>query len=357
MTVLKVMFTAIVVAMALIFLFSGLGLLDYNLIWVNPTYLWPGIIGGLVMGVGFIVGGFCPGTSLVAAATFKIDGLFFVSGVLAGIFVFGETVDLYDGFFNSSYMGRFTLMDLFNTSTGWVTLAIVLMALFMFWGAEQLEKIFGGIDPAQAPKLRLAGAGLLLITVLAIIVIGQPTTSEKWTAIAPEKQLLLDAREIQIHPGELLEKLSDKHLRVMMIDVRDQTDFNVFHLLDAENIPLSELPEWVPALLLKEPNTIFVLMSNDETVSTEAWKLLAAESIPNIYVLEGGINNWLAIFTEDAAPVVDSIKGEDILRFRFDVALGSRHPAAHPNFHDYELEYIPKVKLELKRGPTAGGCG
>jgi hypothetical protein len=58
MTVLKVMFTAIVVAMAGIFLTSALGLLNYNLVWVNPTYLWPGIVGGLIMGVGFIIGGF-----------------------------------------------------------------------------------------------------------------------------------------------------------------------------------------------------------------------------------------------------------------------------------------------------------
>lgn len=58
MTVLKVMFTAIIVAMVLIFAASAVGLLDYNLIWVNPTYLWPGIVGGLIMGVGFIVGGF-----------------------------------------------------------------------------------------------------------------------------------------------------------------------------------------------------------------------------------------------------------------------------------------------------------
>ena len=49
MTVIKVMFGGIIVAMALIFGASALGILDYNLLWVNPTYLWPGIIGGLIM--------------------------------------------------------------------------------------------------------------------------------------------------------------------------------------------------------------------------------------------------------------------------------------------------------------------
>src|SRR5210317_1394998 len=102
MRVFKVMFTAIIVAMTLVFLSSALGLLDYNLIWVPPTYLWPGIVGGLIMGVGFIVGGFCPGTSLVAMATGKLDAVVFVIGVLTGIFLFGETVSSFAVFFESS---------------------------------------------------------------------------------------------------------------------------------------------------------------------------------------------------------------------------------------------------------------
>ena len=132
MTVLKVMFGAIITAMVLIFAATAIGLLDYNLLWVNPTYLWPGIVGGLIMGVGFIVGGFCPGTSLVGAATFKLDGVFFALGVFFGIFLFGETVSSFNVFWNSSYLGRFTLPELFGLSTGWIVLLVVLMALVMF---------------------------------------------------------------------------------------------------------------------------------------------------------------------------------------------------------------------------------
>jgi len=58
MTVFKVMFTAIVVAMVLIFGAAAMGWVDYNRIYVNETYLWPGIIGGLIMGVGFVIGGY-----------------------------------------------------------------------------------------------------------------------------------------------------------------------------------------------------------------------------------------------------------------------------------------------------------
>src|SRR5512139_828886 len=84
MTVLKVMFTAIVTAMVLLFGAVGLGLLNFNQVWVNPTYLSSGILGGLIMGVGFIVGGFCPTTSLAAASTGKVDGIFFVLGGFFG---------------------------------------------------------------------------------------------------------------------------------------------------------------------------------------------------------------------------------------------------------------------------------
>jgi len=58
MTVLKVMFTAIVVAMVLIFAASGLMMLDFDRLYVNPTYLWTALIGGLLLGTGFIVGGY-----------------------------------------------------------------------------------------------------------------------------------------------------------------------------------------------------------------------------------------------------------------------------------------------------------
>ena len=104
--VLKVMFTAIIVAMVLIFGASGIGLLDYNLIWVNPTYLWSGILGGIIMGFGFIIAGFCPGTSLVAASTLKIDGMIFVLGGLVGVTLFGEFEKFFEIFYNGSYYGR-----------------------------------------------------------------------------------------------------------------------------------------------------------------------------------------------------------------------------------------------------------
>ena len=46
-------------------------------------------------------------------------------------------------FYNDSgFAGRLTLPDWLGVPAGVVVFAVVLMALFMFWGAEKLEKFF-----------------------------------------------------------------------------------------------------------------------------------------------------------------------------------------------------------------------
>lgn len=362
MTVLKVMFTAIIVAMALIFLASGLGLLDYNLVWVNPTYLWPGIVGGLIMGVGFIIGGFCPGTSLVGASTLKIDALIFLGGVYFGIFAFNETLSVpaMSAFWESSYLGRLTLMDVFNASTGLVVLLVVLMALFMFWGSEQLERIVGKMDQNKAPKWRYAAAGGMVLLAAGILFIGQPTLATRWTKLEATKQQLLDQRKVQIHPGELLTLMHNDRVNLVMLDVRSESDYNHFHILDAQNVAPDQVGKLIGEMQYQPTNTVFVLMSNDETAATEVWKTLVAESIPNVYILEGGINNWLANFTDDAFKQKYTLANasNDHLRYSFTAALGSQYAASSPNPDLVkDMTFSKKVVLEGAKGGSGGGCG
>jgi len=360
LTVLKVFFGAIVTGMVLVFLSSAIGILDFNLVYVPETYLWSGLLGGVIMGVGFIIGGFCPGTSVVSAATFKLDGLFFLLGALFGVFVFGETEKYFDGFWHSGYFGRVTLMDVFHLPAGVVVLLVVFMALFMFWGAEQLERIFGKRDLAKEPRLRYAGAGVLVLGALAVLLIGQPDTEDKWAQIASQKEAALANREVQIHPGELLASMADDNLNMILLDARAEADYNLFHINGTRNVQPDQVKALIPELL-REPagNTVYVVMSNDEVAATEAWKVLTAESVANVYILEGGVNNWIKTFAA-ADPNITPTPippGADRLAYHFNTALGGRYDASNPNPHEYELEYTPKIKLERKRSPSGGGCG
>ena len=362
MTVLKVMFGAIVTAMVLIFTMVGLGILDFNQVWVNPTYLWSGIVGGLIMGVGFIVGGFCPGTSLVAMVTRKIDGLFFVLGGLLGIFLFGETERFYDYWWNfAGYMGRITIPEWLGVSYGIVVFGIVVMALFMFWGSEQLEHIFGGRDLKKEPRLRFAGAAALLVLALGVLIIGDQSFDDKWTRIAPIKEAQLAQREVQVQPGELLSTIANDQLKTIILDVRPEQEYNLFHIAGSQNVPLEALAGYIPEIHAKQAlNTIFVVVSNDEQAATDAWKLLSAESVPNVYILEGGVNNWIDTFGSLETSLILPTSGAvqpDALRYLFPAALGDRYECSSPNPHEWELEFTPKIKLEIKRDKSGGGCG
>ena len=361
MTVLKVMFTAIVTAMVLLFGASGLGILNFNLVWVNPTYLGPGILGGLIMGAGFIVGGFCPTTSLASASTGKIDGMFFIGGGLFGAFLFGETEKYFAQWYNTAgYYGRLTLDQVFHLPVGVVVAMVVFMALFMFWGAEQLERIFGKKDLKKEPKIRRVGAGLLAAAAIAVILIGQPSAAQKWVRIAEAKTAALNDRSVQIHPGELLVSQADQKLNIVMLDVRSEADYNLFHIKDAKNVPLEGIRNLVPGLLSQNSaNTIVVLMSNDEAAASEAWKVLQTESVPNVYILEGGINNWISIFGKDEAGItlIPAAVADDQLRYSFAAALGDRYAASAPAPYEWKLEYTPRIQLQRLRNLSGGGCG
>jgi len=147
MRVLKVMFTAIVTAMLGVYYLSVIGFLDLSLIYISETYILPQVIGGLILGIGFVIGGYCPGTSVVSFATGKLDGLVYILGVMFGIFVFGEIFPFITDFYYSTNMGSVTLPEFFHLSYGMVVFLVVIMAVGAFAAAEWSEKKFAHRNP------------------------------------------------------------------------------------------------------------------------------------------------------------------------------------------------------------------
>jgi len=141
-TVLKVFFTAAIVAMIGARILSSLGMLDMSLVFHNYFYPGPAIVGGIIMGAGFIMGGFCPGTGISAAAIGKIDAFVFLLGGGIGAFLFAETYPLIDSFHNSGFKGPVKLSDSLGMGDSLFILLVVIMAIIMFWLAEKAEKRF-----------------------------------------------------------------------------------------------------------------------------------------------------------------------------------------------------------------------
>lgn len=87
-SVLKVMFTAIVVTAMGLYLLRLAGVLAADAVFVPTALLAAAAIGGVLVGAGFAVGGYCPGTSVVGLFSGRIDALVFLVGLLLGTFVF-----------------------------------------------------------------------------------------------------------------------------------------------------------------------------------------------------------------------------------------------------------------------------
>lgn len=147
MRVLKVMFTAIVTAMLGVYYLSVIGFVDLSLIYISETYILPQVLGGLILGIGFVIGGYCPGTSVVSFATGKLDGLVYILGVMFGIFIFGEIFPFITDFYYSTNMGSVTLPQFFHLSYGMVVFLVVVMAVGAFALAEWSERKFAHRNP------------------------------------------------------------------------------------------------------------------------------------------------------------------------------------------------------------------
>jgi len=140
MRMFKVLFSAIVTAMVGIYWLSYLGFLDSTQIYINGTFIWPQIIGGLVFGVGFVMCGLCPGTSCVAVFTGKLDALAVFAGLFTGLILYAEVEPQLAGVISYSSIGDISLYELFNMEYGVLTFVIVLVALAAFWFAGRVEE-------------------------------------------------------------------------------------------------------------------------------------------------------------------------------------------------------------------------
>lgn len=140
LAVFKVMFSAIGIAMLGLFWLSYLGLLDLTLVYVPETFLWPQLVGGLVFGTGFALGGLCPGTACVSAATGRLDGAAAVAGVFLGVLSAGVGMEHAQTFYESSSRGPLTISDMIGVSSGVVVFVVVCLALAGFAAAEAVER-------------------------------------------------------------------------------------------------------------------------------------------------------------------------------------------------------------------------
>ena len=139
-TVLKVFFTAAIVAMLGTQFLRYFGLIDMDLVFVNHYYVYASIVGGIIMGAGFVMGGFCPGTGISAFSIGKVDALVYLLGGAFGAFLFGELYPKLEPLYLAKNKGPVKLSDTLGISDGLLIFLVIIIAVIMFYFAEKVEK-------------------------------------------------------------------------------------------------------------------------------------------------------------------------------------------------------------------------
>jgi uncharacterized membrane protein YedE/YeeE len=227
MTVFKVMFTAILVAMVGLYTLAAAGWVDMDRVWINPTILWAQVVGGFLLGVGFIMSGLCPGTAVVSAASGRWDGVVTLAGMALGIAGFALAVDAFptlERLYSAGTMGVSVLPALLGLPTLPFILAIVVMAGSAFIGAEAVERLFRDrrppleLAPAPRPRAKLAVAGLLGLVLVAGLGL-RPTP-----ASSPGPRLIVLE---PLAPLALAERIIQRDPDLLVLDLRDAPDATV----------------------------------------------------------------------------------------------------------------------------------
>ncbi len=235
--VFKVMFTAIVTAMLGLVIASGAGLTslrDISESIASLTWIWPMAVGGFVLGVGFIVSGYCPGTSIVSMGSGNVDGLFTVLGVISGTFVYSELLQLpkFHEFHNAAPKGAWFLYDIVKVSPALIALAVTLMAVLAFVGAEKVESLMGGARTAVAPR-RVVFASLMVVALVS----ATPRLREKPVSRG-------DAEHAEkITASQLAKIVVNEPWSVRVIDTRDAAAFAKERIPGAINVAATQLAD------------------------------------------------------------------------------------------------------------------
>ena len=145
-TVLRVFFTATVTAMIGLLYFNYMGWIDLSMVYFPPMYLWAAISGGLIMGLGFIMGGFCPGTGLCAVGIGKLDALANVVGLYLGIFLFSEGYAFFEKLYLSNALGDLRVNEVLGISSGLFAFLFASIALTAFIITAWIQKRVKPVD-------------------------------------------------------------------------------------------------------------------------------------------------------------------------------------------------------------------
>jgi len=350
-TVLRVFFTGGLVAMIGVVVMAKFGLLDMSLVYINPTYLWSAIIGGLIMGLGFVIGGFCPGTSVCAAAIGKIDGIIFVIGSIFGVFVFAEGYPLFEGIYWDKFLGNVQMNETLGISQGLFVFLFTTIGVLAFIFTQKIEeKVTGNINPIFKPqRVYFSFFAILFLLGLSASII--PNTQLSALNKAESNANVEKLNVAFITPDELALRIINNDNNLKIYDFRPTEQFQALSLPNSTNLKIEDLfKKGGNKLISGDPQIKKIIIANDEKSAIEAESIIRDKGYKNLYVLKGGMLAFKSEILNFKAPTNETNISQSIL--------------ATYNFRENASKTIQQLIMDNKNSNTIvkekkrvlGGC-
>jgi rhodanese-related sulfurtransferase len=316
-TVLRVFFTAGVTAMIGVIALDHWGLLDMSLVYVNPTFLWSAIVGGLIMGLGFVVGGFCPGTSVCAAAIGKIDAMIFIGGSFLGVMIFAEGYPLFEHLYMSDAWGNVKVFESLGMSQSLFAFLLTVIAVGAFWATTFVEKkVNGELNPEFNHK-KLYYSLTAIAVVIAISAFALPDRKENLLNKVNDEKFITSNEVKLMTTDELAFRIIDDDKNIQIFDLRAKKDFDSLNLPKSNNYTLESLFEKDANKLLSLKNKKNVFIADDEQTARKGAVLALKLGFTDIYVLQGGMEQFKKDIIYFKIPGIANTQSEkDTYRFR-----------------------------------------
>lgn len=317
-TVLRVFFTAGVTAMIGVIALEHFGLLDMSLVYINPTFLWSAMAGGLIMGLGFVIGGFCPGTSVCAAAIGKLDAMVFIIGAFIGVLFFAEAYPLFESLYKAGDWGSPQIFQTLGISQGLFAFLLAAVALSAFWLVSIIENKVNGVQEAPVRftpyYFSLASAGVLMAVSAFIFTARKPSLVN-----ALEVPGAVQSHQVEtMTPDELAYRLlndPDQKLRIM--DFRPGTEHEKLNLPKSTSVTLDNLFEKDTAKTLRLRGKITVFVAEDELTERKMAIIAGELGYKRIKILQGGLKQFREqILDFKPSRTATAFEKENTYRFR-----------------------------------------
>ncbi len=163
------------------------------------------------------------------------------------------------------------------------------------------------------------GFGVLII--MALILAFSPVDKIKINEFSTQDLIFqLGNQNNYIEAEEVAHMIIDKDPSFQVIDIRSLDDYQKYHIPGSVSIPVEKLFDDETNDIIDNEKTI-ILVSNGNTKAGQVWLLMRTRGFSDLFVLHGGMNNWVNVFSNPQSPKEGAFDDE-LFTFQFRKSAG-----------------------------------